>query len=231
MSKDTLFQGTLGPLNIFPEFFFHHELNRAWKSLQLCERSLQSKDKKEYIRNLLKSPLPYLNTQDGKVLYFLKIRETYRLSTNYDLEKEEREDQVLKSLWELKKIKVHLEQNKVDEAFLKLSQIFETFFQALTEEGEKSRKLMGLTEFFIDEFEDIQDHPYLHLLKVLTFVGRGKWVSATKCLHDFSESFPHPGTTKILIKMYQKIGMPQVAHYLKEQAKTEAKGQLITKAA
>lgn len=216
--KDTLYKGLLGPLNIYPDFFFSKELDLYWAKLQLCEEGLKGKDKKEYLRNISQSPLAYLNLQDAKILYFMKIKELYEIS----LEKSEDSSigfEMNKAIMELHRIRIHLERKKVDESFVKLSQIFETFFSALAEEGEKSRKLMGLTEFFIDEFKEIGEHPYLYLLKVLTYVGRGKWVSATKALHEFSNKFPHPRTTFVLIKLYEKIGMPQVSHYLKQEQK------------
>lgn len=220
--KDTLVQGLLGPLNIFPDFFFSKELNRYWAKIQLQEASLKGKDKKEYLRNIAKSPLSYLNMGDAKILYFIKVKEVYAHSLNLS-EDPQAAYNMQKGIMELHRVRLHLERKKVDDSFVKLSQIFETFFLALSEEGEKSRKLMGLTEFFIDEFKEIEDHPYLYLLRVLTFVGRGKWVSATKSLHEFSNKFPHPGMTKVLIKLYEKIGMPQVSHYLKQEMKT--KGQ------
>lgn len=216
--KDTLQKGLLGPLNIFPDFFFSKELDHHWAKLQVCEKGLRGKDKKEYLRNIAQSPLSYLNLQDAKILYFLKIKELYEISL---LKTEDSTVglQMQKGIMELHRVRIHLERKKVEDSFIKLSQIFETFFSAISEEGEKSRKLMGLTEFFIDEFKEIDDHPYLYLLRVLTFVGRGKWVSATKSLHEYSNKYPHPRTTTVLIKLYEKIGMPQVSHYLKQEEK------------
>jgi len=223
--RDKLNSGILGPLNIFPGFFFSKELDKLWRGAQVKQTFLKGFEKKEYFLNLTQSPLGHLNFTDLKILYFLNMQEIHTLSLKI-LEKPEVKKEVYLKLLHIEKIKKNItfsEEKKGhnNDAFIMLGLIFETFYLALSESNNKSRKLMGLTEFYIDEFSEKRHHPYLDLLKVLTFVARDNWVSATKTLQAFTDQYPHKNFNRVLIKLYEKIGMPQVAYYLKQKQKKE----------
>ncbi len=216
-----LTKGLKGPMNIFPLFFFHDDLDNLWQSTSLDMQRLEHMHFGSYLKNLEKAPLSYLSEQDLKVLFFIEAAKVYERIMS-DLKRNE--EPPIEILFKLESIgevykREHCKSSK--ESFATLASAFVSFFHALMYRGNRSRKLMVLAEHYMEEAnlkdEKGRPHPYTLLFKVLTQVGRGLWGEATESLREYSELYPGSHVYKVLIRMYEKIGLTSVANLFREK--------------
>lgn len=69
----------------------------------------------------------------------------------------------------------------------------------------------------IKEITKVEDHPYFGLLFCLLHIARGQWDLGTKVLHSLSKQYPDPTFYKVLVKLYTKIELPNVAKYFEKK--------------
>ncbi len=217
----SLARGIKGPVNFFPFFFFHEELDQNWVKDLIDLPRLQHMNFPSYMKNIEKAPLIYLSEEDLKVLYFLEAGRTFdnilfaiRMNCEMPFDQIKRLEAILKTYRE--------QINLSKPSFLPMSEAFLTFFYGLSSQKEKSRKFMSLAEHHMAEalerVEDENHHPYGLLFVALTQVGRGLWDEATKTIKNYSLLKPGPQVFRILIKLYLHMGMREEAKAIERQA-------------
>lgn len=215
-------RGLKGPINFFPLFFFHEDLDECWQLDFIDTARLEHMHFNSYIKNLEKAPLAYLSEQDLKVLFFLEAGHAYEKIID-DVKKGE--EPPIEFLFKLEAIAKVYQANfmKKSCAFIPLSQAFISFFHGLMYKGDRSRKLMSLAEHHMAEavgkMEQKLNHPYGMLFIALTQIGRGQWDQATDTLKDYSDLKPGPQICSVLTRLYAHMGMHDLAAIFKQKQK------------
>lgn len=213
----SLKKGLKGPCSIYPIFFFDEVSNQTWEKTFI--NSLVEAPA-EYFINLEKSSLSYLSKNDTQSLFFYQYGKVFEKARDYL--RDPSEDQLKYLLGCLKnqeKIITHHELNWPNELlFISLAHGYLNFAKSILNTGALSRKLMAVSEFYLFQAQDQgPEHKNFMLLNVLILIGRGKWEEATKKLHESLKRNPSAPHLKVLCLMYIKIGMPQVARFLRQK--------------
>lgn len=236
-------------MDFFPQFLFNQELDVLWMEMMLNDEIIREEDHRRAlykwannlapskIEILLQSPPEYLSSGEIKALIIIKMRNYFQRTKLFTSKKSKIKEhhslcqEMLAQIehWDMILIDGH-EDRGLDSGILNLAKSFLLFDLALTSENssiENQRKVITLAHHHLNVtmviHKAIEDHPYFLLMSVLYFIAKDKWEQSTRILHNLSKKYPSPELYKVLIELYTKIELPNVALYF------EHKGQSLTK--
>lgn len=235
-------EALLFPLSdIFPKLFFLKELNESWSELfhvlwdeNSAKKWNQNLDHKK-LEILLKSSWDYLDHHEKEAVFIFRMRTFF---------KEMKNDEIgLKKIVENCKELLHLadQWEKIDilatqkkSPLRSLGQSYLLFILTLNNSvysPTHQKKILELAQTYGKkaqwEVEEsaMEDHPYFGLLFCLLHVAKGEWDKATQTLHKLSQRYPDPRFYQVLMKLYIKIDLPNVAYYFEKKLKASQTSQ------
>ena len=244
-------------MSFFPQFLFNQELDVLWVELMLNDEL--SKEKEEDHRRalykwadnltpakveiLLQSPPEYLSGGEIKALIIIKMRNYFQKTKAFSSRKSKIKEhhglcqEMLNQIehWDMILVDGH-EDRGFDSGLLNLARSFLLFDLALTSENssiENQRKIITLAHHHLNVtmviHKAVEDHPYFLLMSVLYFIAKDKWEHSTRILHNLSKKYPSPELYKVLIELYTKIELPNVARYFEQKSQSLTNSNLKNK--
>lgn len=212
----SLARGAKAPLSFFPLFFFEESLDNNWYQLL----DLPTLPAKEQLQVLERSPLQYLGLSDIKILFYYECKQLglYLKMPSLDDESKRKRDFHLNKIAELLKA-VDRFDSIAALKFHELAQSYLHFFMAICTMGNRSRKVMRISSYHLEEFATHLgpqecNSPYLNYFRALIEVGCGQWEKATTILHKELKRNNRSEMARLLCKLYVEIGMPNVARFV-----------------
>lgn len=220
-------EALLFPLSdIFPKMFFLQSLDKQWVHLfhdlyddSQIARWEENLDNKK-LEVLLKSSPDYLDHHEREAIFIFHLRSFF---------KDIRHDHIgLKEIvlrckrlltmadeWE----KAHEQRSPLRS----LGQSYLLFILTLNNavySPAHQKKILKLAMAYGRKAQNeinSSDHPYFNLLFCLIHIASDKWNEGTKELHALATKYPDKQLYSILVKLYLKIGLPNVSRYFQKK--------------
>ncbi len=227
-------EALLFPLNdIFPKIFFLEKLNEQWmeifhelyseEHIARWEENLGQKK----LEILMKSSIDYLEHTEREAIFVFSLR-------NFFIDIHHNQiglKQIVSQCRKLLQLAQHWENTSSEKSPIRsLGQSYLLFILTLNNSiysPAHQRKVLELAYSYGQKAlletqknnnnETQQKHPYFNLLFSIIHVASGNWDGATKELHSLSIKYPDPKLYQVLVKLYIKIELPNVAHYFAQK--------------
>ncbi len=213
----------LFPLSdIFPKIFFLKNLDHQWVQIfhelyneEQISRWEENLDHKK-LEVLLKSSTDYLDHHEKEAIFVFSLRTFFK---NIRHDHIGLKDIVAQSK-ELLNMAQRWEQSSEQASPLRsLGQSYLLFILTLNNSvysPAHQKKVLSLAHAYGKKAQQEGqrgDHPYFNLLFCLIHIASGQWDQGTRELHTLALKYPDPKLHDVLIKLYIKLELPNVAQY------------------
>lgn len=228
----------LFPLSdIFPKMFFLENLDKQWvhlfhglyddSQISRWEENLGNKK----LEVLLKSSPDYLEHHEREAIFVFHLRSFFKDIRHDHIGLKEI---VLRSKRLLSMAEQWEKQHDETSPLRSLGQSYLLFILTLNNSvysPAHQRKILQLAFTYGKKAQmEIRspEHPYFNLLFCLIHIASDKWSEGTRELHALATKYPDQQLYNILVKLYLKIGLPNVSRYFQRKRDHLAAAESLT---
>lgn len=220
-------EALLFPLkDVFPKMLFLENLDKQWVHLfhNLYEQDHISRWKKNLnnkkLEVLLKSSLDYLDHHEREAVFVYHLKMFFKDIRNDNIGLKE----IVSRSKKILTIAEQWEKMSSKESPLRsLGQSYLLFILTLNNSAYSpahQKKILDLAYAYALSAQlkiKKPNHPYFNLLFCLIHIASNRWNEGTKELHSLASKYPDRQLYSILVKLYLKIGLPNVSRYFKNK--------------